>query len=105
MIASATQITPKSIRATLLLLLHIIRVRNQLKTAEGLLKVDFARGWTTLTIWRSLEEMKAFRNTGAHLAAMRETGRIGTARTTTWETNEFPTWTEVHKRLGDDGAS
>lgn len=104
MIATATQIHPKSVWVIIPLLLHINRVRRQLKTATGLLRLDFASRWTTLTVWRSLDDLKAFRNAGAHLAAMRATGRIGTARTATWETDEIPTWAEVRERLRRAGA-
>lgn len=105
MIVTTTQIYPKSIWVIIPLILHIMRVRKQLKTARGLLKLDFASGWTTLSAWESMDDLKAFRNAGAHLAAMRATRRIGTARTVTWEAERLPTWEEVRERLGSPEAA
>lgn len=95
MIASSTQIRPTSFKGRILLLFHIVRVRRQLASARGLLKMDFHPGWRTLTVWETAEDMKAFRNNGAHLDAMRATAKIGSARTVTWEVDRPPTWPEV----------
>lgn len=105
MIASTTQITPRSWAGTLLLLVHIARVRKQLKTAKGLLKLDFGSGWKTLTVWESLADLKAFRNSGAHAKAMRDTGKIGRATTVTWEVDRPPTWSEVAEKLSQSASA
>ncbi len=102
MIASTTQIFVDRPLGTIRLLVYIIRVRKQLARCPGLVKYDFHPGWRTLTIWESTEALKAFRNSGAHLDAMRNTARIGRARTVTWEVTQIPTWPEVIARL--DGA-
>ena len=103
MIASTTQIVVNQRLGTLRLLIYIWRVRRQLARCPGLVKYDFHPGWRTLTVWESTEALKAFRNSGAHLEAMRNTARIGRARTVTWETAEIPAWPEVIARL--DGAA
>jgi len=99
MIASTTQIKPATLKGCFLLLYHIFRVRQQLKSAPGLIKMDFNREWRTLTVWKTAEDMKAFRNRGAHLNAMKYTAKIGKAYTTTWEVDRFPTWPEAIEKL------
>jgi hypothetical protein len=99
MIASTTQITVRGPLGLLRLLVHIWRVRKQLAASPGLVAFDFHPGWRTLTVWENAEAMKAFRNNGAHLAAMRDTQKIGYARTVTWEVAQVPAWPEVIARL------
>lgn len=99
MIASTTQIKVKGPLALVRLLVYIWRVRRQLAKSAGLIKFDFHPGWRTLTIWESTEALKAFRNSGAHLEAMRNTYKIGSARTVTWEVTEIPKWPEVIAKL------
>ena len=102
MIASTTPIYVTRPFGTSRLLMYIFRVRRQLARTPGLVKYDFHPGWRTLTIWESTEALKAFRNSGAHLEAMRNTAKIGRARTATWEVTHIPTWPEVIATL--DGA-
>jgi len=102
MIASTTQIYVTRPFGTIRLLVYIFRVRRQLAKCPGLIKYDFHPGWRTLTIWENIPALKAFRNSGAHLEAMRSTGKIGRARTVTWEVTQVPTWPEVIAKL--DGA-
>ncbi|MCE9616723.1 MAG: DUF3291 domain-containing protein [Lentisphaerae bacterium] len=99
MIASTTQIHVKGPVATVRLLIHIWRVRRQLARTPGLVALAFHRGWRTLTVWESAEALKRFRDSGAHLDAMRDMGRIGRAKTATWAVAEVPAWPEVIERL------
>jgi len=102
MIASTTQIQVIGILGLFRMLVYIIRVRRQLARSPGLIKFDFHPGWQTLTIWENEAAMKNFRNTGAHLEAMKNTRKIGRARTVTWEVTHIPAWPEVIEKLNRD---
>jgi len=43
--------------------------------------------------------MQAFRNSGAHLEAMKHIKTIGKAKSITWETRTEPVWDEARKIL------
>jgi len=57
------------------------------------------RGLRTLTGWESRQAMQAFRNSGAHLEAMKHIKTIGKAKSITWETRTEPVWDEARKIL------
>lgn len=98
MIVTATELEFRSPWAYALFLVRVGAVKRQLSAAPGLLR--FALGWNrTITAWEDAERMRAFRNSGAHLEVMRETARIGRAKSATWETDAFPTWRDARRRL------
>ena len=99
MLASTTQIQITRPFGTLRLLVHIARVRRQLARCPGLISVAFHPGWRTLTVWENAEALKAFRDSGAHLEAMRATRKIGIARTITWPVDRVPSWPEAIAKL------
>lgn len=47
------------------------------------------RVYNTLTHWESKSDMLKFRNSGAHLKAMKLSAKMGHGITTGWETEEF----------------
>ncbi|MDX6769617.1 MAG: hypothetical protein SF051_08805 [Elusimicrobiota bacterium] len=98
MIVTATEIRFKSPWAYLVFLAHTMAVKRQMAAAPGLLRFEL-RWNRTLTAWGSEAHMRAFRNGGAHLEAMKATGRIGAAKSATWEADAFPTWAEAVRRL------
>ena len=49
----------------------------------------------TLTVWESREAMRAYMKSGAHLAAMKQFGRIGHGKTLGYEADTVPGWTEA----------
>lgn len=59
--------------------------------------------WTThytMTLWNSEEELKEFAKTGAHLEAMRNSGKIAKEiRTITVDATVLPNWEEAKKLL------
>lgn len=62
----------------------------------------FARGlWNfhTLTWWESKEKMLEYRNSGAHLLAMKLSRKMGQGYTVGWESVEQPTAVEGEARL------
>ncbi len=98
MIVTATQIQIKGIAGFLRFFQHVLRIRMQLGKAEGLVFIKF-NGLRTLTGWHSFEAMKAFRNSGHHLDAMRNVRKIGNAKSVTWEAQSEPDWHEAREKL------
>jgi heme-degrading monooxygenase HmoA len=99
MIATATQIQLKGPLGFLVFVVHFYRVRVQLARSAGLVALKFNHRFQTLSVWENAETMKSFRNTGAHLAAMKATRKMGRAMVVSWETAEVPSWNEVATRL------
>ena len=100
MVVTATQIKIKSIAGFFRFFPKLRDIRKQLDDAEGIIFVKF-QGSRTLTGWESAEDMKAFRNSGAHLEAMKNIRRIGKAKSVTWETQKEPDWGDAIKKLND----
>jgi Domain of unknown function (DUF3291) len=103
MIASVTEIRVKGIVGLSRFLLYLARIRRQLKHAQGLVAVDY-HSWKTLTVWEDAQAMERFRNSGAHLQAMKNTRRIGRANVTSWEVAQVPRWEEAIGRLNESKA-
>lgn len=79
-------------------------IHKQLQTPEGLIsKQTKGTSFTTfytITAWESKEHMRAFRNQGAHLEAMKNINTIGKkASYTHYESDTVPTWGEALKKL------
>jgi heme-degrading monooxygenase HmoA len=98
MIVTATQIKVESIIGFLRFIRRVRHVREQLGTADGLVFVKF-NGLCTLTGWKSRDAMKAFRNSGRHLDAMRNISSIGKAKSISWEVQSEPDWHEAKEKL------
>ncbi|TAL40524.1 MAG: DUF3291 domain-containing protein [Chitinophagaceae bacterium] len=60
-------------------------------------------GWLkgyTLTVWKTIDDMKNFRNTGPHKEAMRNVKRLTSRyKTFNWETESVPGWEEATEQL------
>lgn len=74
MIVSVTRLRLRSLRFFPVFLFHALKSASQIKRAPG-----FVTGWLggeglsanwTATVWESAEAMRAYRNSGAHMAAM-----------------------------------
>ncbi len=63
--------------------------------------------WTkhyTMTLWDSMDELKSFAKSGAHLEAMKKSAAISKEiRTLTLEASALPTWKEAKEMLFKDG--
>lgn len=53
----------------------------------------------TLTVWKNREAMLAYRNSGAHLTAMKKSASFGKISSTTWETDTIPNWAVAEQQL------
>lgn len=98
MIITATQIKIKSIWGLFCFVPRVKNIRTQLSKTDGLLFQKY-KGVRTLTAWESHVAMKAFRNSGHHLDAMKNLKSIGKAKSITWETESEPSCGEAIERL------
>jgi hypothetical protein len=86
------------------------QVRRSRGFRAGFLAGDAQRGSWTVTLWDSEEDMRAFRNAAAHLAAMpRLLTWCDEASYTHWEVGAdaaaLPTAEEAYARLRDEGKT
>ena len=98
MIVTATHLKITGIKGWLHFSTRIRKIRTQLSTAEGLIFSRF-KGLKTLTGWESFEALKAFRNSGPHLEAMKNLHKIGKAKSITWESETGPDWNVAEEKL------
>lgn len=98
MVVTATQLKIKGLFGFFRFFVQVQKVKTQLKNQKGLLSAKF-RGFSTLTVWESYDDMRSFRNNGHHLDAMKNVGNIGMAKSVTWETDTEPDWDEAIRRL------
>ena len=100
MVITITQLKINGIVEFFRFISRVHKVRGQLKKENGLLSAKF-RGFCTLTVWKSYEDMKAFRNSSHHLDAMKNIKSIGYAKSITWEADVEPDWNEAQRKLGN----
>lgn len=71
----------------------------------GRLRAEPGGGYWTLTIWRSMEDMAAFRDTGAHYSVVPKTGRwADEAVYGIWATDaaQRPSWRAAAAKVAED---
>ena len=97
MFISVTYLELKSITKIFRFIKYNFRVVKQMKNTPGLLKQE-TRGrslyrYYTLTAWNSKQSMLNFRNSEAHLEAMRITKSVATkADAINFESDDLPGW-------------
>jgi hypothetical protein len=73
-VVSVTRLHLASLRSFPAFLVYTLRSWRQVRRSPGFLtgwlSNDSERAFWTLTVWRSADAMRAFRNSGAHLKAM-----------------------------------
>lgn len=93
MFISVTAFRPEGILAKLAFQMHAVASFIQANKAPGLIKAEnFSpeKGIRcTLTHWKSQEDMLNYRNNGAHLKAMKKSGKLGKGIATGWEDEVF----------------
>jgi hypothetical protein len=89
---------------------YALRSARQAERAPGFLggriMRDARNAFWTVTAWESEAAMRAYRGSGAHLAAMPKLlGWCDEASLTHWEQAgaELPTWAEAHRRMLAEG--
>ncbi|HAD97860.1 MAG TPA: hypothetical protein DCG19_10670 [Cryomorphaceae bacterium] len=84
---------------------HAFRSVNQVNSTKGLVKMEVwpsdLRNYHTLTTWMEKKDMLAFRNSGAHLKAMKLSSRMGRGYAVGWESSQLPTRQEAKQHLED----
>lgn len=72
---------------------HAVASFLQANKSKGILRTETfspIKGvYNTLTHWQSEKDMLHFRNSGAHLKAMKASPRLGHGITTGWESDDF----------------
>lgn len=100
MIALTTKYTLKKIPAFLIFVILSDKSIEQAKNSHWLvtIKISF-KDLRTLTVWQDMEDLRAFRDSGIHLKAMKDSHRLGFNRSCTWQTDTIPSWKEVISKL------
>ena len=82
--------------------LDTYRVVKQVRRSEGCIHMRI-KPFTlyTLTVWKSADDMHKFRNSGAHLQAMKESGGYGKIESSSWEADSIPDWSESIGKLSE----
>ncbi len=102
MIASTTKYTLKQIPAFLRFSILSLRSIYQAQNSNGLIAIKIrVRDFRTLTVWESMEDMKAFRNSQAHFKALQVSDKLGFNQTHTWHTEHIPNWSEAIARINE----
>ena len=100
MIASTTKYTIRNLPAFLMFSFLSLKSIAQANTSNGLVAIKIrVRDFRTLTIWKSKEDMIAFRNSGFHQQAMINSNKLGSNQSHSWETDRIPTWQEAIAKL------
>jgi Domain of unknown function (DUF3291) len=109
-IISVTRLRLRSIRFLPRLWWEIRKMRRALEKAPGFLvgKLLADRHWTfwTMTLWKDMESMRAFRDSGVHAAGMPHLARwCDEAAVVHWETeaDRLPGWDEAYRRIRESG--
>lgn len=83
-----------------------MKILKQLKTTNCV--SQRATGiWTkhyTMTLWKSMEDVKNFSKSGAHLEAMKLSAQLAKEiRILSYESSSLPDWKEAKKKLYTEG--
>ena len=100
MLVSVTQFHLKSLWLYPEFSLDTYRVVKQVKRSGGIIRMRI-KPFTlrTLTAWNCEEGMRAFRNSGAHLHAMKRSREYGGIKSVSWEADTIPDWPEAIRKL------
>jgi Domain of unknown function (DUF3291) len=109
-IISVTRLRLRSIRFLPSLYWVARKLRQSLEKAPGFLigkfLADRNRVFWTMSVWKDVDSMRAFRNSRVHAAVMPNVTRwCDEASVVHWETEagELPEWNEAHRRMSESG--
>lgn len=107
MIINVTSIRLRSVWNFFALSYNGLLISRQAKTQPGFIRMKnrgFGYDHYTLSVWASEEALKQFARSGAHLEAMKKSGKLATEiRTYSYEGDQLPSWKEVEALLKDKG--
>jgi heme-degrading monooxygenase HmoA len=110
MIVAVTRLHLRSVRFIPRLNWDAWKIKRSLEKTPGFLggKVlsDRKRAYWTMTIWKDLDSMSVFRNSGVHAAAAQMLDKwCDEASVVHWETEDqqLPSWKEAHRRMTEGG--
>ncbi len=102
MIITATAFKLKSWHLYFEFFIDTYRVVKQVRASGGIVKMKIKPvSLKTITAWKTKEDMLNFRNSGAHLHAMRKSSSYGSIVSVTWEADTLPTWKSAVKILSN----
>jgi Domain of unknown function (DUF3291) len=109
-IIAVTRLHVRSIRFLPRLYWDAGKIKRSLKETPGFLGgkllVDRKRTYWTITSWKDLESMCAFRSSAVHAAIARMVDKwCDEASVVHWEAEDrrLPNWKEAHRRMTEDG--
>lgn len=109
MYVSVTSFLVRSSWANLFFQMHAMSSFMQAKKSKGIVKMEtfspFRKVYSTVTHWESKADMLKFRNSGAHLKAMKLSAKMGHGFGTGWETEEFVDRESALSRLHSEKGS
>ena len=84
-----------------------LKISRQAKAEKGFIEMKncgFGYLHFTLSAWESKADAKNFARSGAHLEAMKESGRLATEiKVYTYESEEIPDWANAKRMLFEQG--
>ena len=109
MYVSITSFKVKNRWVALLFQLHALASFFQARKSKGILRTEtfspISGVYNTLTHWESKLDMLKFRNRGAHLKAMKASGKLGYGIATGWETARYADRDTATERLHSEKGS
>lgn len=109
MYVSVTSFLVRSTWANLFFQMHAMSSFMQAKKSKGIVKMEtfspFRKVYSTVTHWESKADMLKFRNSGAHLKAMKLSAKMGNGFGTGWETEDFVDRESALSRLHSEKGS
>jgi uncharacterized protein DUF3291 len=109
-IISVTRLRLRSVRFLPLLYWETRKLRRSLEKAPGFLMgkllADRHRTFWTMSLWKDIDSMRAFKNCSVHAAVMPKAARwCDEASVVHWETEaeKLPRWDEAYRRMSEEG--
>jgi len=98
MYVSVTGVRPKGFIGWVRFWLFTIPASKAAQNADGVLFCEFEahNGYhQTLTVWETKKHMMAYRNSPAHIRAMKVISQIGDGKVFGYEANSIPCWNDA----------
>lgn len=100
MVASTTHFKLKDWKVYFPFFILTIRVIFQGWASTGLIRMQIRFiELRTLTVWKTIEDMKKFRDSGFHRHGMNRVKDFGSIEVATWETETLPTWNQAIEKI------